>query len=88
MSVTRTPPEYTLTNAAADADLDIPRQAARRLEQQIADTGRTRCPPRCEETDYTAILELLREMRAEMRTEIHSLHERVRQVENINRNTT
>jgi len=31
MSVTRTPSECTLTNAAADADLDILRQAARRL---------------------------------------------------------
>jgi len=89
MSVARTPPEYTLTNAAADdADLDIPRQAARRLEQQVADTGRTRRPPRREEPDLTAILELLHEMRTETRTEIHSLHERIRQVENIHQNAT
>jgi len=85
MSVTRTPPEYALSNAAADADQDIPRQAAHRLEQQLTDTGRTRRPPRREDTDHTAILELLREMRVEMRTELHSLHERVRQVENIDR---
>jgi len=73
MSVARTPPEYTLPNTAADADQDAPRQAAYRLEQQIADTGRTRRPPRREDTDHTAILELLHEMRTEMRTELHLL---------------
>jgi len=85
MSVACTPPEYALTNTATDVDQDVPRQAAHRLEQQIADTARSRRPPRREETDHTAILELLREMRTEMRTELHSLHERVRQVENIDR---
>jgi len=85
MSVSRTPPEYALPNTATNADQDVPRQAAHRLEQQMSDTGRTRRPAGREETDHTAILELLREMRTEMRTELHSLHERVRQLENIDR---
>jgi len=85
MSIARTPPEYALTNTATDADQDVPRQAAHRLEQQNANTARSRRPSRREETDHTAILELLREMRTEMRTELHALHERVRQVENIDR---
>jgi len=79
MAIARTPPEYM--NPATDADQDVPRQAAFRLEQQMSDSGRTRR----EETDHAAILELLREMRTEMRTELHSLHERVRQLENIDR---
>jgi len=83
MATARTPPEYL--NTATDADQDIPRLAALRLEQQNADTGRTRRPVGHEETDHTAILALLREMRTEMRTELHSLHERIRQVENIDR---
>jgi len=41
MSVTRTFPEYTLPNTAANADQDVPRQAAHRLEQQMAEIGRT-----------------------------------------------
>jgi len=51
-SVTRIPPEYTLPNTAADADQDVPRQAAHRLERQMTETGRTRCPARHEETLY------------------------------------
>jgi len=59
MSVARTLPEYALTNIATNADQDVPHQAALRLEQQMAETGRTRRPAKREETDHTAILELL-----------------------------
>jgi len=85
MSVARTPPEYTLPGAATDGDQDVPRQAAHRLEQQIADTGRTRRPSRHEDRDHIAVLESLREIRLEMRAGLHSLNERVRQLENNER---
>jgi len=83
MSVTRTPPEHAATNATADADHDISLQVARQLEQQIAE-GRNRRAPRREDTEnYAALLELLQEMRGEVR----SLSERMTRMEDSNRNT-
>jgi len=65
MSVTRTPPKHVAVNAT-DANHDIPLQVARQLEQQISE-GRNRRARREDTENYAALLELLREMRVEVR---------------------
>jgi len=82
MSVTRTPPEHAAANATTDADHDISLQVARQLEQQIAEGRNCRAPRREDTENYAALLELLREMRVEVR----SLSERMTRMEDSNRN--
>jgi len=82
MSVTRTPSEHAAANATTDADHDIPLQVARQLEQQIAQGLNRRAPRREDTENYAALLELLREMRVEVR----SLSERMTRMVDSNRN--
>jgi len=88
-SVTRTPPEHAMSVPLDMAEMSIPLQAARRLEQQNIEAGRTRRAPTRENTDNnTAILNLLHEIRRDM----NSLSDRVARLENrhheVNRRKT
>jgi len=77
ISVTRTPPEHTISIPVyTNTEMSIPLQAAHRLEQQNLqlEAGRTRRAPTREDADNsTAILNLLREIRRD----INSLNDRV-----------